>query len=362
MLTSVIAVLASAAWAVLATPTKPLMEHRASPLDVISDLHARQTGSLPSKFSWSSSDALVWPKNDGRNIAGIKDPSIVYYNGAYHVFASTAQASGYSLVYFTFTDFAKANSSTFHYLDQTPIGTGYRAAPEVFYFAPQKLWYLVYQNGNAAYSTNKDISNPSGWSAPTNFYSGVPATVSNNIGDGYWVDMWVICDSAYCSLFSSDDNGHLFRSDTTLSNFPNGMSEPVIALQDTSNKYALYEASNVYNVGNGTYLLLVEAIGSDGQRYFRSWTSKSLTSGWTELAASESNPFARSNNVVFESGTAWTKSISHGEVVRTSVDQTLTINPCGMRYLYQGMDPAASGDYNSLPWRLGLITQTNSTC
>ncbi|KAI7785658.1 glycoside hydrolase family 62 protein [Diaporthe eres] len=336
MLVSIIAVLAAVVWAAVATPTKAPLEHRSSPLDIITDLHSRQTGNLPSKFSWSSSDALVWPKDDGRNIAGIKDPSIVFYNGAYHVFVSTAQASGYNLVYFTFTDFAKANSSTFHYLDQTPIGTGYRAAPEVFYFAPQKLWYLVYQNGNAAYSTNPDIANSAGWSAPINFYpAGVPATVSNNIGSGYW---------------------------TSLANFPEDMSEPVIALQDTANKYALYEASNVYNVGGGTFLLLVEAIGSDGARYFRSWTSKSLAGSWTPLADTEANPFARSNNILFASGKAWTKSISHGEVVRTAVDQTLTISPCGMRYLYQGLDPAAGGEYNALPWRLGLITQTNSTC
>lgn len=318
-----------------------------------------QAQSLPSSFKWSSSGALVGPKNDGRRIAGIKDPSIVFYNNAYHVFASTAQASGYNLVYFNFTDFSKASASNFYYLDQSAIGAGYRAAPEVFYFAPQKLWYLIYQNGNAAYSTNKDISNPAGWTAPKNFYSGTPQIIKDNIGNGFWVDMWVICDASNCHLFSSDDNGHLYRSQTPLNNFPNGMSQPVIALSDTRN--ALFEAANVYSTGDGKYLLLVEAIGSDGNRYFRSWTSANIAGPWTQLAATEGNPFARSNNVAF-SGTPWTKSISHGEMVRTNVDQTLTISPCKLRYLYQGLDPAASGDYNSLPWKLGLLTQTNSAC
>lgn len=284
---------------------------------------------------------------------------MIYYNGKYHVFASTAKSSGYNLVYLSFTDWSLAQSATFYYLDQTPIGAGYRAAPQIFYFAPQSKWYLIYQNGNAAYSTNTDITNPSGWTAGKNFYSGTPATITNNIGSGYWVDMWVICDSSYCHLFSSDDNGHLYRSQTSVSNFPNGMSEPVIALSD-SNKNNLFEASNVYKVGD-KYLLIVECIGSDGRRYFRSWTATSLSGTWTGLANSQTNPFAGAANVVF-SGTAWTKDISHGEMVRTNVDQTMTVSPCNMRYLYQGIDPNASGDYNSLPWRLALLTQTNSPC
>lgn len=325
-----------------------------------SDLWARQSGSLPSNFAWSSSDPLVGPKDDGRGIAAIKDPSILYYNGQYHVFASTAVSSGYNLVYFSFTDFSEADSATFYYLDQSGIGTGYRAAPEIFYFEPQDLWYLIYQDGNAAYSTNSDISNPDGWSAPQHFYSSMPSIISQNIGSGYWVDMWVICDSDNCYLFSSDDNGHLYRSQTPVGSFPSGMTDTVIALSD-SNPNALFEASNVYNVDDGGYLLVVEAIGSDGYRYFRSWTSSSLSGSWTELAATESNPFARSNNVDF-SGSAWTQSISHGEMVRTNRDQTLTISACGLEYLYQGVDPSASGSYNTLPWRLGLLTQTNSPC
>ncbi|GAA0414309.1 hypothetical protein GCM10009530_78480 [Microbispora corallina] len=304
---------------------------------------------------------MIAPKPDSTHtIAGIKDPSVVYYNGRYHVFASTAQSAGYGLEYLNFTDWSQAGSATQYYLDRSPIGGGYRAAPEVFYFAPQKLWYLIYQTGNASYSTNPDISNPNGWSAPKNFYSGMPSIIQQNIGNGYWVDMWVICDSANCHLFSSDDNGHLYRSQTSLADFPNGMSQPVIALQD-ANRNNVFEASNVYKVaGQNQYLLIVEAIGSRG-RYFRSWTSSSIAGSWTPLAASESNPFAGAANVTFPAG-AWTTDISHGEMVRTQVDQTLTISPCRMQYLYQGRDPNSGGDYNALPWRLGLLTQTNSTC
>ncbi|KAK3111092.1 hypothetical protein LTR53_014004 [Teratosphaeriaceae sp. CCFEE 6253] len=312
---------------------------------------AVETGSLPTSFEWSSSGPL-FSAESGSGIDGIKDPFVVFYDGAYHVFASTAQESGYNMVYITFADWADAGSAKFTYLDTTPIGSGYRAAPE-------SLWYLVYQNGNAAYSTNADISDPSGWTAPKTFYSSQPALITSEAAGNAWVDMWVICDAADCHLFSSDDNGQLFRSSTSLADFPAGMGDPVVALEDS--QYALFEASNVYSVGDGTYLLIVEAIGNDGNRYFRSWTSDSIAGTWTALAATESNPFARSSNVVFE-GTAWTKSISHGEMVRTQVDQTLSISPCNLQYLYQGLDPSATGDYNTLPWSLGLLTQTNSAC
>ncbi|GII22388.1 hypothetical protein Pme01_19850 [Planosporangium mesophilum] len=317
--------------------------------------------SLPSSFRWSSSGLLIAPKSDATHtVVSIKDPSVVYYNGRWHVFASVASSSGYSMVYLNFADWSQAGSATHYYLDRSGIGTGYRAAPQVFYFAPQRLWYLVYQTDNASYSTNPDIGDPNGWSAPKDFYPSMPSIIAQNIGNGYWVDMWVICDDANCYLFSSDDNGHLYRSQTTLADFPNGMSEPVIALQD-ANRNNLFEASNVYKVeGSNQYLLIVEAIGSDGRRYFRSWTSPTINGNWTPLAATESNPFARADNVTF-SGTAWTSDISHGELIRAGYDQTLTISPCHLRYLYQGMDPNAGGDYDSLPWRLGLLTQTNST-
>ncbi|GGV20492.1 hypothetical protein GCM10010260_70530 [Streptomyces filipinensis] len=48
-------------------------------------------------------------------------------------------------------------------------------------------------------------------------------------------------------------------------------------------------------------------------------------------------------------------------MVRAGDDQTLPIDPCHMQYAYQGVDPKAGGDHNSLPWRMGPLTRTNST-
>ncbi|WP_112264565.1 non-reducing end alpha-L-arabinofuranosidase family hydrolase [Lentzea terrae] len=321
-------------------------------------------GNLPSSFRWSSSGALIGPKPDGAhpNVYSVKDPSVVYHNGKYHVFASV-YTTGYNLVYMSFSDWSQASSAQHHYLDRTAVGSGYKAAPHVYYFAPQRLWYLVYQTGsNASYSTTTDISNPSSWSAPKNFYAnGMPQIIRDNIGDGYWVDFWVVCDNAKCYLFSSDDNGHLYRSETTMAQYPNGFTNTVIAMQDP-NQNRLFEASNVYKIaGKNQYLLVHEAIGSDGRRWFRTWTAPAITGPWTPLAAEENNPFARHNNTTFPNG-QWTRDISHGEMIRTGIDQTMEISPCKLRFLYQGMDPNAGGEYNKLPWKLGLLTQTNSTC
>ncbi|WTE73295.1 non-reducing end alpha-L-arabinofuranosidase family hydrolase [Streptomyces sp. NBC_01615] len=320
-------------------------------------------GALPSTFRWSSSGVLAGPKPDAQHpdAAAIKDFSIVRYNNQWLTFATTASPSGWGLVQFNFDDWSQAASAPQTYLDTSPMGPGYRAAPQVFYFAPQNLWYMVYQTGPPTYSTSTNPADPHSWSAPRTLISQEPPIVTQNKGNGTWIDFWVICDTTNCHLFFSDDNGHIYRAQTSLSNFPNGFGNTQIVLSDTKNN--LFEATNVYKVaGSDQYLLLQEAISNtSGRRYFRSFASSSLTGNWTPLAATENEPFASRNNVTFPGG-AWTQDISHGEMVRAGNDQNLTINPCRLQYVYQGMDPGAGGDYIRLPWRMGLLTQTNSTC
>lgn len=316
------------------------------------------TAGLPSTFEWSSSGVLMTPKPDAiEDAVSVKDPTVVRYRGDWLVYGTTADTSGdWSLFGATFDDWSQADSARqYHLEEESGVGTGYRAAPHLFYFAPKKEWYLVYQTGLPSYSTTTDPTDPTSWSPRRNFQNRMPDVVRENIGNGYWLDYWVICDEEMCYLFSSDDNGHLYRAETTVKEFPNGFRNTKIVLSDPD-RYRLFEGGSVYTIeGSDKYLLVVEAIGSAG-RYFRSWTADSLDGPWTPLADTEDDPFAGSSNVVFPDG-AWTEEISHGELVRSGIDQTMPIDPDCLQFLYQGRDPASGGDYSQLPYRLGLLTQ-----
>lgn len=302
---------------------------------------------FPTVFSWESSPPLITPH--AANHASVKDPTIVYYNGLYHVFAtvfdtSRADANNpfglWGAVYLNFSDFSQANDAP-----QIPLvnkGPGDSVAPHVFYFRPHNKWYLIAQWG-AKYSTNTDISNPDTWTAPKSLLAN---------GLGHALDYWVICDDAYCHLFFSADDGNLYRSKTTIDNFPNFSGYEIIMQDKMEN---LFEGASVYKVeGKNQYLLLVEAMEP---RYFRSWTATSLDGPWTPLADTMAEPFAGPANVTFPEG-KWNNGISQGELIRSGYDEKMEINLCDLQYFYQGFDPAAVApmtDYTLIPYRLGLL-------
>jgi endo-1,4-beta-xylanase len=317
---------------------------------------------LPSKFDWTSTGPLISAVPDAQHsIVSVKDPSVVFFDGRWHVFATTADSAGqWSLVYLNFEDWSQAAQAPLYYLDQNPALTGYHAAPQVFYFAPQDQWYLIFQSGQPQYSTTDDLRKPETWSAPKDFFASEPDIVKQNAGTGDWLDFWVICDDADCHLFFADDNGHYYRSDTSVEAFPEGFSDPVIAIDGT--KTTVFEGGATYRVGkSGGYLTMIEAFGNAGERYYRSFLSDTLDGAWAPLAASPENPFAGRANVTFEDAEGWTNDISHGELLRDGYDQTPTIDPANLRFLYQGVDPArTSGEYFERPYQLGLLTYTST--
>jgi hypothetical protein len=204
----------------------------------------------------------------------------------------------------------------------------------------KKMW--------VAYSTTTDIANPDSWTRAKPILDGGDDDPRQAGG----LDYWIICNDQRAYLFLTNLDGKMWRLWTLLADFPKGFGHCELALDAK-----IFEASHTYRLkGLDKYLTIVE---ENGRRYYKAYLADRLDGPWRPVADTAERPFAGWTNIRPASGVEpWTDNISHGELVRDGHDQTLTVDPGKLQFVFQGMwDKDKSGkSYGQFQWRIGMLT------
>lgn len=310
-------------------------------------------GPVEQPLRWRVGPPILLPGPEGSfdNVA-VKDPSVVFFGGKWHVFYTARGDRQYVTGYVSAPRLEEIGRAPRHELKPVRGETSrYGCAPQVFYFEPQETWYLIFQTRDAhyqpAYSTTTTIDKPESWSEPA------PLVAKNELAK--WIDFWVICDRTTAYLFFTRSHRDVCVMTTSIERFPHGLGNMRRVFGP------VHEAVHVYKVEGGSrYHMLYETRvpGSEKLRRYGLATADRLLGPWERVT----DDFATGDQLVYPPATdKWTEEVSHGELIRAGYDQTLQYDPGHTTLLIQGLRIAEhQGPYPELPWKLGLIRQDSS--
>lgn len=294
-----------------------------------------ETDTVP---TWYAEDRAFLKGGEGDfDEVSVKDPSIVYADGKYHLFFTGAGKNGQWQMGYASAESIEGLKDAEH-IFLGSIAEGYFCAPQVFYFEPHQKWYMLYNSGTfgAAYATTTNINDPAFWNGPKSLELPEPK--------GY--DYWVICDDEYAYIFytESGEARRIISRRTPLDKFPIGWSDYTVAATDTFEAVAVYKS-----LSDRVYYMLPEDYYDN--RYFELWSSKALNGPWTKI----NEKWASRRNLEYN-GEHWTDNVSHGEIIRAGINQKLEIEDINkVDFLIQGVKDCDESDYFHIPYDLGII-------
>lgn len=298
---------------------------------------------------WKLHHPILSPGPSGSfDEVAVKDPSIVFFEGRWHLFYTARSLTEYTTGYVSARELTGLQSAPRHELKQIRGKTRYGCAPQVFYYEPQAQWYLIFQNRDAnyqpAFSTTTTISKPKTWSSPT------PLLTKDTRAK--WIDFWIICDESRAYLFYTESHQGVVVRSTSLTAFPGGWS------RGTSVFEGVHEAVHVYKVNDRDEFHMIYELNHGGIRSFGLATAEELAGPWWK----RSDHYANSKQLSpLDNTTPWTDMVSHGEVIRFGYNERMEYEPKRCRWIIQGIQRRdLKGPYPSLPWKLGVMALVES--
>jgi hypothetical protein len=297
--------------------------------------------------TWMTSDPILLPGSGGSfDEIAVKDPSMVYFDGKWHLFYTARSNTEYTTGYVSAEDLTGLQAAQRFELKKIRGKSRYGCAPQIFFFEPQNLWYLIFQNRDSnyqpAFSTTKTISEPESWSKPL-------PLIRKDVPDK-WIDFWIICDEENAFLFYTQEHRAVFVRSTDLNQFPEEWSKAKEVFS------GIHEAVHIYKVIDQQEYHMIYELNHNGIRSFGLATAQYLTGPWKNVT----DHYATGEQLKYiGKKQTWTEMVSHGEVLRAGCNQKMEYQPDGCQWLIQGiLLNEANGPYPSLPWKLGIIRKS----